>query len=396
MLFSHCGTKNPRWSTLKLITEQGFRNHAVIRFALTASLTELSWKTPSSRDVMRHAAERHYILGLSLIEEMLKPDAEPDHLMVMISFWFWYLRHWRDSRADRLAYKALIGRISDYFLWHNLTRLLLSSDGETSASVTTCISRLTAWLFWADVTACFWGNGGKLARLLASSPGIDLPGLYARSKASKACYWGPQYPAAQDADDNENQDALDLIHRTWVLVQAVNDAFDAGVGACDHLDEATIADLGRRVGELTRGKYSDVIAAAESCADQRTRYLANCDWAVANLSALCIYLLRCTVRPGGEPTTSQPEVDRIARSPARLVEILDRSLDGRGDGQIDRLQWALFWVGVETRDRVHQKWVLKKITSPAVMDVLKTVMSEQKSINGRIGIKKLRHLCRQL
>lgn len=76
-------------------------------------------------------AKEHYAKGEGMLKRMFDEDAAPDDLLVMTSFWFWFLHHWRDSWLDRLAYRPMIKRLCNYFRKHNPDRFFSSSAPRT-------------------------------------------------------------------------------------------------------------------------------------------------------------------------------------------------------------------------------------------------------------------------
>jgi hypothetical protein len=396
VLFSVGGTKHPAWSTQAIMLARGKNHTGVLRLLLAASLTELSFRQ-STPQMMQNAAEIHYASGKEALGEMMHAAGEPDHLLVAMSFWFLYLRHRRwDFSGD--GFRNISRKLSAYYRSHGLDNLLTSSTVATGyqsgaarlqASRMTCLARLTSWLFWADAAACFYGDGGWFARLLIGSSPNALSAIYRHSKSTLACHFGDEYPFDQIVDDNENELALELIHQTWIVVQEINEALDAGP-----VKEATLKRLGERVADLVCGnRYADVLRDAMTQTRVRVRHLANADWAASNLYALCIYFSRFCA--GREPHTSllNPKVEEVALKPATLMEIMDRSIDGGPPGQADRLQWPLFWGAIETRDGIHQKWILQHLSNPILGAALRAVQREQCSTGQRMGIDRIREIC---
>jgi hypothetical protein len=66
--------------------------------------------------------------------------------------------------------------------------------------------------------------------------------------------------------------------------------------------------------------------------------VGNTDWAIAQLYALCIYILRSSTGLEGVTPVLRHAVSKIARRPDRLIDIMDRSLDDGPHGQVDRFQ----------------------------------------------------------
>lgn len=206
-----------------------------------------------------------------------------------------------------------------------------------------------------------------------------------------ACNFSDQYPFEESVDDDNNELALNLLHQTWVVVQEINEAIESGP-----LDDEQVEKLGRRIERPLHDKYVTVISDAESRTSRRDRKLGNADWAVANLYALCIFLLRCSGHPETDSPSRPlpPDVDSIARDPSRLVQLMRRSLAGCASGQIDRLQWPLFWAGAETRDNEDREWIFEGLVSTALSATLAVVVDEQDRNGVWTGINRIREICR--
>jgi hypothetical protein len=404
-LFSISGTKTPKWSTHAVMLRRGSSHTAIMRLVLAASLTELAWKK-GGNVLLQSLADGHYDIGHDMLVGMIDGRGSSDEqctdpLLVLISCWFWYLRNWRNQNRDQLGHREMSRHMRHYFRRHQLDHLLSSlaatpescipGEDFDSASRLTLIARLTSWIFWADAAACSLGNGGSFARFLAKSPGGELSTIYARSKNSLAYHWRLDYPADQYTDDDMNERSLDSMHQTWVVIQGINQELEDGDDG--PLDTATCDMFAARIEDLL-DRYADVVELAQSRGRARDRRVGNANWAVAQLYGLCIYLLRSGTGSDGITPVLRHTVSKIARNPGRLIDIMDESLDDGPPGQKDRFQWPLFWAGVETRGRVHQNWALDRIVNSHTKAVLVTVVEEQTRTKTRLGISRIRKICR--
>lgn len=404
IVFSKGGTKDPEWSTLTILLGHFSKDPMVLKFILAASLTELSWEPDALTEIrrsvsMQERANELYAAGKEMLFRLISGGGEEpdsDHFRVVASFWFWHLQHWRDFDQDRLAHSELSKCMREYYLRHDLVRLLAARDSSVRElnSRLACMARLTTWLLWADVAACFQGHGGAFAKLLLESPLDVLSRIYSRGKETLRSNF-PGYPDQQLQDDIGNASALKLLHHTWVLVQMITNELDSG----STLSPARARELGNRIKDLLLERYADIVAFANSPATVRNRHLGNADWAVANLYALCIYLFRCTFDSGPDAlAVLPPEVSAIARDTSGLLRIMDRSLDGGPKGQIDRFQWPIFWAGVESvgeDDWLKWKWVRERLTNPSLLATFQVIQEEQLAAGLRAGIARVREVCRE-
>ena len=397
------GSKSPTWSTHAILLESGTPKPVVLHLLLAASLTELGCQHPSF-GYMTRAAEKHYHIGRRLLQDVLRSGEEPDHLAVMAAFWFLYLHQRRRGPNYRPVYRELSDMMREHIQKYRLEHILASSETSLNASRSwelpfpkwrSLLSRLTIWLFWADAQSCFQGEGGSMARLLvrsssasasssASSKGIF--DMYERSRGTLELYWGPRYPDSELVDDLKNGAALELIHHTWVIVQEINEATEFGA-----LQARQSRELKAKMDDLrTRFPFSSVFRLSESAAMVRDRLMANADWAVCNYYALCVYHFRCGLdgMEAARDAGAQPgEIEEIVAS---LLILVQKTLAGCEKGQLDRLQWPLFWAAIESSD----PYTLMNPTSPSLQAALETVLLEQSGA-GRIGISRIRQICRE-
>ncbi len=394
------GSKSPTWSTHAILLESGSPKPVVLHLLLAASLTELGCQHPSF-GYMTQAAEKHYRIGRRLLRDVMRSGEEPDHLAVMAAFWFLYLHQRRRGPNRRPAYRELSDMMREHIQKYRLEHILASSETSLHASQSwelpfpkwrSLLSRLIIWLFWADAQSCFQGEGGSMARLLvrsSSSSSYASKGIfdmYDRSRGTLELYWGTRYPDSEVVDDLKNGAALELIHHTWVIVQEINEATEFGA-----LDAAQSRELKSKMEDLrTRFPFSSVFRLSESAAMVRDRLMANADWAVCNYYALCIYQFRCGLdgmEAAGDAGLQSGEIEEIVAS---LLILVQKTLAGCEKGQLDRLQWSLFWAGIESAD----PYTLMNLTSPSLQAALEAVLLEQ-SGKGRIGISRIRQICRE-
>jgi len=389
-VFSTSGTKAPEWSTLSIVLNLHEKTPLIVHLVISASLAELSWQAPNieTGEIMRSRAKEHYLVGRKKLETLAAVvdkyggrDTVPYHLQVVASFWLLSLQ-WR---RDKALYQELSRWMALFFIEHNLVCLLAALEHGRVDPQLACTARVCTWLFWTDAEACFQGHGGEFARHLTSVPGA-IHQIYNRAKPTLSANIR-NYPFDMVIDDNANERALELLHHTWVLVQELN-GLDSEISQHDKF-----ADLGMRMENFLQETFSNVVSMANSGTIPRDRQLGNADWAVANAYAFCIYLSRCAEE---HDVLLPPSITTIPANPAGLFNIFHRSLHSGGPvHQHDRLQWAIFWGGIQTRDGIHQDWAKEKLewTSLSLRKVMGIVQEEQLRTGANIRIGKLRKLC---
>jgi len=393
-------SKLPAWSTHAILMETATRNPAVLHLLLAASLAEVAWRNPSHCSMFTSSG-RHYELGRRLLaDELADPEADP--LVIMPCFWFLCLHQRRRQSGLRIPYPELSRLMHDYLSGCQLHRLLasVSLGGETpnvkprarslsSAHSRALLARLAVWLFWADSQSCFQGEGGNMAQLLSQS--ITATGIFAMHETSRdtlQLHWGNGYPDDQLEDDLANASALELLHSTWALVQEINEAAEAYP-----MDNEKARDLRNRLESIQRKfPVSSVFRLTESPSRTRNRLMANSDWAVANYHAVSIYLARCSLAEEHFPFRSDEGLE-ILDTAATLLLLIQKTLATDDRVQTERMQWPLFWVGLETTDEFKQMWILSKLNHRVLRDALVKIFLEQ-SGQVRIGMGRVREICR--
>jgi len=391
------GSKSPTWSTHAILLKAAAQNPVILHLLIAASLAEVASYTPTHQQSMLNIADGHYELGRRLLERVLA-GAEPDPLIVMASFWFLYLHQRRWHSGRRICYAELSAWMRDYLIRRPLHQELSSeypeengdeTDNRTALSLDMCsiLARLIIWLFWADTQSCLVG-GGQMAKVVAESvsPGGML-NLHETSRAALQLHWNTLYPDEQLADDIQNAAALELVHHTWVIVQEINEEVPHAP-----MNPGKSRRIKNRLDALRR-KYPicSVFQLTESATPDRNRLMANSDWAVASFHAVRIYNFRCSMTEGMRPFSCHDDND-ISKTVSSLTFLLQKSLATDDRQQMDRLQWPLVWVGIETTDRSKQIWILSKLSNPIAHDVVKAVLNEQS--NGmRVSMQRMGEIC---
>lgn len=59
---------------------------------------------------------------------------------------------------------------------------------------------------------------------------------------------------------------------------------------------------------------------------------------------------------------------------------------------LERFQWALLIAGIESKDVIHQEWILGSIADPGVRNIMKAVLEIKRENGGQISMTAVRHL----
>lgn len=404
------GTKTPIWSTHSILLQIGAQSPMTLHLILAASLAELRWKD-RNWPIVDHDADKHFQIGKQMFMDALRStEDKPDHVIMMASFWFMFLHQRRKVKRERTTYQELSTMMEAYVQKHRLDQTLPSSEANilgyldtdgsslelmrlevTSPARSSVLARLAIWLFWADAQSCFQGGGGSLAKALMSSSPDRMAMIHERSRSTFELYWGALYPADEIRDDIQNASSLELLHRTWVVVQEINEASDLR-----YTGQEMVLDIGRQIDSM-RQRFSSVFRLTDTTG-LRDRLVGNADWAVTNFYALCIYFFRWSRRPSTDlyaPARHEFADDPITRVVAALLTLIQKALASGPAGQLDRLQWPLFWAGTETDDLIYREWILNKLVDPALHKALEMIFIEQPG-GTRLGLDRIREICQDM
>ena len=329
------GSKCPSWSTHALLRKMATSSATLFYLLLAAASSELGHSWETNRGSMLDNAERNYKIGRQCLARSISPTSDP--LEVMASFWFLYINQQRRPAKLRISYPALSSLMTEYITQSGLLKILLSANNDGVSQSwpkytpkrKALLARLTTWLFWVDTQACFQGEGGTMARVLAQSISTKgVLGMFDISTEALKLNWDT-YPREMLVDDMINKSSLKLIHHTWILFQEVNQAVDASPTLL--LDHASGLEIKARIEALRqKSSLTPVFSLTESKARVRDRLLANSDWAVANFYSLMIYHFRSGIRTGElEEVIDSPPLhsdEEISGTVDALMVLIQKSL----------------------------------------------------------------------
>lgn len=392
------GSKSPEWSIHRILLTTTAHIPVIYHLLVAASLAECVSYAQTCHISLLEIADNHYEYGRTLLRQMLLAQSEPDPLVVMASFWFLYLHQRRWHSRRRIHYAKLSKWMCKYLNTRRRLHLELSlrhtNMGETqdideysllSPERRAILARLIIWLFWADTQASLVG-GGRMAQMIAESVSFEgVLNLHETSRAALQLHWKDAYPEKELLDDLQNAAALELIHHTWALVQQINQEVPNAPMTPEKnfkIDSAL---------DALQLKYSTVFALAKSMTTPRTRPVANADWAVATFYSVRIYAFRCSMT---EDMNSFYLVgsECIDKTVSSLISLLRSSLEADDKQQIDRLQWALVWAGLEATDASDQQFILSRLSNPVAKQVVQEIFDEQ-SNGTRASMQRMGDIC---
>ncbi|RAL65777.1 hypothetical protein DID88_005442 [Monilinia fructigena] len=221
-----------------------------------------------------------------------------------------------------------------------------------------------------SIMAAFW-----FLYMLGSSQihaGIDM------GRSVLALNWDQEYPADQAADDDQNLEVLDLLWKSAVMCQAVND-----------LDQNPPSrEIEQQFCELEQ-TYSAIFQLAAIDLETRPRFLVNADWILSYFYAIRIYHFRYAVQ--NEDRNTRPKV--VKRALKSLLNIAQRIFAKGDEEHYERLRWPLFMAGIETSDPIHREWILERLSPGRFRTVMEKVLRIQHLGGTRVNMSLIREMC---
>jgi hypothetical protein len=219
-------TKDPNWSTHKVLLSLGSQNPMIMHFLLAVSIND--WSLRKGQNVFSQEAENHFQAGARLLIDRMKVGAETDHVSNMAAYFFIYLymSKRKSTAPQRLTQLSLT--VLDYVEKYELNVRCVEYPGTSTTLITSpkndnsLLARLIMWTFDEDVKCSFQSTGGFLARHLTQHSGRTKD-VYEASRNALANHWGADYPNSQQLDDDLNSTVLEFLWAMMPLWQDIND-----------------------------------------------------------------------------------------------------------------------------------------------------------------------------
>jgi hypothetical protein len=372
-------TTDSIWSTQQIYIRLGAQDPLILHFLLAISLRDLHYRDKDNHELST-LAQTHFRAGIGRLLIAISEDQPSNHLSVMAAFWFLYMLGSSTIHAGIGTMMLLSRVVRDYVQTHVSDFLCLDQGGQQQPSPRldqALVASVTIWMFYADVGFCFCYRGGDLARYLCKTPDY-MSNMVKVSRSLHKLNWGRDCPLDQAVDYGQKTEILDLLWKSAVLCQAVN-----------NLDQDLPTDeLEQRFCEIECA-YSWIFQLVTMDFEPRPRFLMNADWFVSYFYAVRIYHFRYSTHT--EDPNSRPKV--VKKALKSLLAIAHRVSSKGCEGHFERLHWPLFMAGLETSDPIHREWILEKFPSGKFKSVLERVVKIQHLSGSRVGMSLIREMC---
>ena len=224
-------TKDPNWSTHKVLLCLGAHEKMIMHLLLAVSLNDYSTRAGSPSSCQE--AKNNFRAGAQLFMNASSSGLRTDeaHVVTMGAYFFFYLYMSKQKSIAPWRLSQLSLRVLNYVKKYDLlTSCLVShaspdsshSNSNKSSHIGSLLARLIMWTLDEDVKCSFQGSEGHYARHLASCDAMTKD-IYDMSRTALGDFWCDIYPPSQARDDERNSEVLDFLWALMPLWQDIND-----------------------------------------------------------------------------------------------------------------------------------------------------------------------------
>ncbi|KAJ8067733.1 hypothetical protein OCU04_003338 [Sclerotinia nivalis] len=377
-------TKNPTWSTQQIYLCLGAQDPLIMHLLLAISFRDLFFKDKDNNE-LHDLAQKHFRAGIGRLLTAISEEESPHHLSIMVAFWFLYMLGSSQLHAGIGTMMLLSRVVCDYIQEHITNLLNINPINRQNPNPPlsfhlrdqSLLARVTIWMFYADVGFCFCYRGGDLARYLCTDT-KNVSKIVDMGRSVLALNWDQEYPPEQAADDDQNLEVLDLLWKSAIMCQLVND-----------LDQNPPSEAIEQQFRELEQTYKNIFQLAAIDLETHPRFLVNADWILSYYYAIRIYHFRYTIQD--ENHNTRPKV--VKRALKSLLNIVQRIFAKGDEEHYERLHWPLFMAGIETSDTIHREWILEKFSFGKFKIVLERVLKIQHLSGTRVHMSLIREMC---
>ncbi|KUJ09596.1 uncharacterized protein LY89DRAFT_690066 [Mollisia scopiformis] len=383
-------TKDPKWSTHKLLLDLGAKSTMIMRFIIAVAINDVCHRQDYEASL---EAQEYFEKGAQELIEMIQRDSDEDFVMAMAGFLFLYWYMPKRKSVPRARIQQLSMTVLTYLKRHKLDSRCLESDEQEDASDASSgltdrdrsiLARIIICIFDEDVKCGFQGAGGCLARYLTAHRERTMA-VYEVSRTVLKAYWGTSYPDTQTDDDDYNAMELEFLWALTALWQDINQLSQD--------PPSTPSQAHRRVEQrfkLLEKKYSSVFQKSAAMTQPRAgdRVLINADYDVVLFHSLRVYYFRAII---SDSNTAEIPQD-IKQALDIMLDIIQRTFASKSSELHDRLQWPLFLAGIETDNGLYRKAIMSSITSRRAREALQKTIDHQTCSGKRLAMSVIKAL----
>lgn len=379
-------TKNPEYSLISLMFKIAQTEPMVMHMVVAIGHQEKDFQSHQASVGTQHAASNHYSLALGLMADAIVPSnpAIKDLDTILTALWLMllYEQQFGDERCR--AYLSHLQGVASllqsrsgsllqlpphkFGAQEQSTTTVRTDQSSKESKISIYAARVLIWIVLLDAAAATSGVGGHVneailnmllsnptdSRMRSKDPIKAVARLHHYSNSLYRLAWGDAYPQAELVDDVENRNVYALLGHcaylrflTAQLATLYRDqpelAMEQAHAVEDSIDE--VGDLFRELMEVAHELSLET--------DNSHRLVANMRAIVPIYYAVVLDFKRLTA-------FDQHKDERQRHALQEIMNLCFQDFTHGGDQPNLRVAWPLFMAAIETKDMLHQKFVLDR------------------------------------
>jgi hypothetical protein len=235
-------TKEPEWSTHRLLLNLSEEKLMIMNFILAVSINDVCYRQEAEAS---EEARQHFKTAIRDLVAIVQDDSANNYVHSMAGFLFLYLYLPKQRFIPPHIINQLSITVRDFVRRHKLDSLCLEHTSKKVFANTPAspdrhvLARLIIWTFDEDVKCGFQGSGGYLAEYLTAYRERTMA-VYEVSRVALQAHWNTRpggYPASQKDDDDDNARELEFLWVLTALWQDINELTQKT--SLDYVDSCT-------------------------------------------------------------------------------------------------------------------------------------------------------------
>ncbi|PYI23966.1 hypothetical protein BO99DRAFT_457810 [Aspergillus violaceofuscus CBS 115571] len=330
----------------------------------------------------------HLQRGSELLVQARNPVAPTDHLELLLSFLYIFMFWMRREQLSPLKLRALSATVLAYIREFDLLQVCTSDEIHSLPKPSTntvpykvLLSRVLIYLYDRDGFCSFFGCGGLLASYMSANS-ERLRKIWRLSRT--AFLWNnaqDQLSPSSEASFHEVDEAATL-HVYFEMIGLHHEI--NRYSQSDMPDLAVQSQIYHQLNRI-RQEHASLFNIVADGNDPSLMAMVT----VTHFHALRIYSNRSRASAWG----SKPIPTEVQSAMTDLVTTLHYTISRGNHVQLmERFQWSLLVLGMETQDPVHWEWVDRNISDVAIREVFFLILAAKRRSGGCIPMTLVRQL----
>ncbi|RAH75648.1 Zn(II)2Cys6 transcription factor domain-containing protein [Aspergillus aculeatinus CBS 121060] len=381
-------SRSPSLSAHSLFLDHAWDKKMAFHFLLALSHSELAihfgyGARPTPESCL------HLQRGSELLIQARNPVAPTDHLELLLSFLYIFMFWMRRERISPSKLRALSATVLAYIREFDLIQACASDEIHSLTKPSTnavpykvLLSRVLVYLYDRDGFCSFFGCGGLLASYMSAYQD-QLRKIWRLSRT--AFLWNNARDPLSSPNPETSFHEVDEAATLHVYFEMIGLHHEINrYSQSDTPDLAVQGQIQRRLDQI-RQEHASLFDIVTNGNDPSLMAMVT----VAHFHALYIYLTRSRASAWG----SKPVPIEVQSAMSELVTTLHYTISRGNHVQLmERFQWSLLILGVETQDPVHWEWVDRNISDVAIREAFSFILAAKRRSGGCIPMALVRQL----